>query len=753
MLKRISSFLSIIFAFIWSFVLLVEYWHYNPFYGQALSFFQYQDLLLLLLLLGAGISWGLKNLNRKLALNGLAILGIFIFLDVLTMSFCYGKIASISLNGAGLLMHVGNFLLVTLCVYLIYLVCRVLGIALSTVFPFKVAQVDLPIIQTAFGVLLLTFVLFFLGVFHLLYPFVVAPLLIFVLLFHWKLTVKIIKTTLLQPIPLPGKLNTLGVFSFLFLSLFLVWNFAQLLRPFPMGTDSINLYVNLPSLINDYAGLVDGHQPYNWSLFMSLGLLAFGRVDVVLALSFFGGLMALFALFRLSRKWLDVNYALLCLLLFFSVPMINFLSYMDMKIDMGLLFILLCILILFVNWLSPPSIRKIEKIKKAKVVPLKNKKKGSKFRQSTTVPKKKKEVLPNYLLSLKSFFAQRMPTIFIQHRLLVLMGLLSGFALGIKLTALLIFFALLTALWYAEGGFLAFLSAVSLSFGGAFLLRLDERAMLRGLHEHVGLLQWLLLVFGIALLFYIGKNRKELVLRLMKMSLVLTAFFLLPMIPWLGKNLLETKKVSVGSLLNGKKSTPEMDVKKMGERTKGDSKKVVIPGLYGMPDVSPSQLDKKVDSNGAVREDLHKFMGYEIIPTRYLSIPFDTALKTNQTAFFADVGFLLIILVPILFLFPRKDDSALSEKDKLISRTSLIGLASLLLVISISGAFINRQNISSPQEGLALLASDQNTSFIEKTTKLIHQIALQSYSPVHRFFTSFSSQKDTITYPILMFFY
>ncbi|MGK0363799.1 MAG: hypothetical protein ACI85O_000852, partial [Saprospiraceae bacterium] len=386
------------------------------------------------------------------------------------------------------------------------------------------------------------------------------PLLILILAVNWRATIEIIKKSLFKPLNIEG-LNTIGVFCFLFLSLFLIFDFAQILRPFPAGTDSINLYVNLPKLINDYSGLVAGNQPYNWSLFMSLGLVVFGRIDVVLGLSFLGSFLALIALFRLSRKWLDINYSALCLLLFFSVPMVNFLAYMDMKIDMALLFISLSVLLLFYNWLVPPTISSI--VKKVEKKNLGKKGKGVKSKQ---VKKRLQSSPPFYLVKTKTFFAKKIPPVFIQNRLLVLMGLLAGFGFGIKLTFIFFFFALVTAVWFAEGGLLTFLSAFFLTLGTTFLLKLDAHPLLRSFHKSVDILQWILLVIGLVMAVFLFIKEKEIMIKLLRSSVILSLFFLLPIVPWFGKNYAEAGTLSVEALLNGKQATPVLNFKEIEQK-------------------------------------------------------------------------------------------------------------------------------------------------------------------------------------------
>jgi len=568
MKEKITKVISGIFALIWCTVIFTEYWHYNPNYSRAIQLFQYSDLLIIFIIIGAAFSWFISR-PRKAPLkfiNGLSLFGFMLFLDALTLSFFYGKVEQLNISTAGMMAHLGLFTGVAFCVYLIYLVSRVLGYCLTTIFPIKVSISDLAIIQVALGTASLTFVLFFLGILGALNIFIVAPLLALILAVNWRITIDIIKKTLFKSIKIEG-LNTLGVFCFLFLGLFLIFDFAQILRPFPAGTDSINLYVNLPKLINDYSSLVAGNQPYNWSLFMSLGLVVFGRIDVVLGLSFLGSFLALIALFRLSRKWLDINYSALCLLLFFSVPMVNFLAYMDMKIDMALLFISLSVLLLFYNWLVPPISDPVKVKKETKTVIKKGKKIKTKQKQKTF-----QVITPSYLIKSKTFFAPKIPTVLIQNRLLILIGLLAGFGFGIKLTFIFFFFALVSALWYAEGGLLTFLTAFFLTIGTTFLLELDAHPLLRSFHQSVDVVQWILLAIGLLMAAFLFLKEKATMIKLVRSSLILSICFLLPILPWFGKNYAETESFAIEDLLNGKEATPVLDFKGIKNKLKQQEK-------------------------------------------------------------------------------------------------------------------------------------------------------------------------------------
>ncbi|MDF1695715.1 MAG: hypothetical protein P1U56_07795 [Saprospiraceae bacterium] len=749
--KTLKVFYSI-FTILWIVIIFSEYWRYNPEYGKAIKLFQYADLLIILVGIGAAISWFIKRPRKKPIhfINGLSIFFGLLILDFIAVNRFTAKFSGI--ESSGWMSHVAHIIGVAGILFLVYLLVRVIGKLFTTLLPMSISDSDLPIIQVAIGVMIFTLFMFFIGWIGLLNGFVLVPICLLILFLYWKHSFEIAKHTLISPIKMPENISVVGVFSFLFLAFLLIINFTQILRPFPIGADSLRLYVNLPSLLAEYGSLVGGYQPYNWSLFMSMGLTIFGRVDVVLGLSFLGGFLALIALFRLSRKWLDVNYSALVLLIFYSLPMVSFLSYMDMKIDMGLMFISVVILLLFYNWAKPKKREKDIKI--------------SGFGLSKA----------------RAFFKQRTPVLLKQNGLLIVMGLLAGFAFGIKLSSLFIFLSLIGAIWFFKGGKISFMASFFLILGAVFLLQLDAQPELRQFHENVATIQWSLLFTGIALLVYLFLKQKQKLIDLITSSLIIGSFFILPILPWMTKNLVETGNVSVTSLLNGKKASPIFNLEKLNNRPQKED--VIIPGVYQMPDVpeakkkpeakkepegkkdsegkkkpeakkksegtkKPETKKKKSDRNRnkAVSEDLHRFMGYEKTPIRYLSLPYDVFVKTNIPKFFTDVGYIILLLLPVLFLFPGKEDM---DWKSFLSKFTFIGLSTLLLLISIPSAFLNFNNLSQPNKGLELLKANEPIGFLSTMSDSINSTFLTMYEPINRWVVANIGFSDSITYPLLI---
>ena len=727
MLDKTIKIISIVFAVLWMLIIFTEYWRYNPNYGKAIQSFQYYDLLIILIGIGSLITWYIKKKRKKEIkfLNGLSIFGGILVLDAIAVNRFCAKAPGIDFTTNGLFTHWAHIIGVAFCIFLVYLVVRVIGALFTTILPARVSNADLPLIQVALGIMVFTFLLFFLGLIGLLNAFVIIPICFLLLLFYWRHSYHIFKNTLISSITIPKELNVLGIFSFLFLTIFLTLNFVQILRPFPIGSDSLRLYVNLPNLLAEYGGLVDGNQPYNWSLFMSTGLTVFKRIDVVLGLSFFGGLLSLFALWRLSRKWLDVNFSALVLLLFYSLPMVNFLSYMDMKIDMACMFVSLCILLLYYNWIVPN--------------------KGTHEEMKIKGPG---------LIKANSFLKRRVPSILKKNSLLVLIGLLSGFAFGIKLTILFFFLALLSSIWFFKGGKITFITSFFLCFACTFILRLDAQSGLRQFHDGVDVLQWILLLIGISGIGYLFVKQKKKLISLLTYSLIVGSFFVLPILPWMAKNLSEADQISITSLLNGKKASPVFKLDTPQGSANGEE--IIIPGIYQLPEApiatkstenKRKQVQRKNKGNSAQSEDLHRFFGYEVTPAQYLSLPYDIFVKTNISTFFTDVGFVLFLLFPLLFLFSRRKNV---EWKNGVANLSFMMFSSLLLLIAIPSAFLNQNNIIWPDQGLKILHANESSGLLGGFSDSININFLESYGPINEWFMSMTISGDRITYPIML---
>lgn len=540
--------LGIGFAIFWMIFTFLEYWQYHEETRQALSFFQYTEFVLVFLPFG-GLSIFLfhrfrdKKAGRFLS-TGPGLITYCSLLALMSINvFFYENIGNLLTFQENL-----NFLFsivgVALALYFLVLIFYSSGRMIYRLFA-RSDQENAHLIYIGIGIMVIVALLFLLGIFGALFGFVLWPLLLFLLYLSWRSAWQFIRISVLTPIPVASKISPLGLGILYLLLIFLTMNFVQVVRPFPTGFDAMTHYVNISVLVKDYHGLVAGHGTYNWSLLMSLGLLLFGKMSVTLALSYLGGLFSLFALFQLSRKWLHADYSLLVLLLFYTIPMVSWLSYRDMKVDMGLLFYSLLIVLLFVYWLSaesnppPAPIKKVKKKKKQKSNPAEYKSEpGQRFHH----------LLPGFIT---------------RHPDLSLIGVFMGFALGIKFSALIILLALVPAIAYAIGGRIMFAAATAIVLGFVLLGKLDDQAALRPLHLWADQLQWLLVLLGLGLSVYLFVKQKDSLLKVLRLSIVCIVLSGIFISPWLIKNVVETRSLSLSGLVDGRSAHPKPTIQEI----------------------------------------------------------------------------------------------------------------------------------------------------------------------------------------------
>ena len=511
-----------VFIVFWVGFIFLDYWQNHLQYIIAFHFFRYLDLTVILALLGAGVTGAViyaKKSTRNIGLwvNGLSVflLGLLIILGSVYMF--QRKVMNVDFPVPMDMLRLSvKMFLMTFYTYFIVVSCHALGMYMLRTFRFEMSESARPIVAIAAGIMTWVAVMFVLGIFSLLHWYVLLGLMLVAIVVTGKEAFPFIWKTLFAPLSLNG-VNTLGIASFYILLIVVSLNLLQITIPIPRGWDSVSLYLNVCSLINDYAGLVQGHQPYNWSLFMSLGFIIFDKAEMALSLSFLGGVLSLFALFYLCKNWLkmNVNYALLCVLMFYLIPSIAHQSYLDLKVDLGLLFILLTIVILLIEW------------------------------------QQRVAAIPENAVSLSRAY-------------IILIGLFSGFAIGIKLTALMAFFAVTAVIWWIYNGKTAFLAVFFMMMFAVLLLKLDDMPQLRQFHLQTERFMWIMLALGLVFFVWTAIREREKFLPPLKLSILYTFFFILPIAPWLTKNYIETGgELSTRALTYGKTRTPATSIQSM----------------------------------------------------------------------------------------------------------------------------------------------------------------------------------------------
>ncbi len=509
-----------VFILFWVVFIFLDYWQNHLQYVIAFSFFKYLDLTIVLAVLGVGLVGIVTRAKKKSGtlstwLNGLTIFLLGIIIILISVYLFQRRVMNVKIPVLiDLLRLVLNVSLLAFYTYFIVVACHAVGMYAIGIFRFHIRQAARPIIAIVTGIMAWVAVMFVLGLFGGLKWYILLPMMLTVMLLTRKETFPFVWQTLFKPLPINHQLRPLGIISFYILLIVISLNLLQITIPIPRGWDSVSLYLNLSSLINDYSGLVQGHQPYNWSIFMSLGFILFGKTEVALSLSFLGGILSLHAMYYLCTKWLNinVNYAFLCLLIFYLMPAIGHQSYLDLKVDLGLLFVLLTIVVLLVEW-------------------------QNKLATDSGTPTG-------------------------SHGFIILMGLLTGFAFGVKLTAVMAFFAVAGLIWFVYSGHLAFLAVFCMTVFAILLVKLDDVPKLRQFHLSAETCMFIMLGLGLLLFAWTAFKKRHQFIQPMKLSILYGVFFVLPILPWLAKNYNETGGVlSMQGLLYGKARTPNATIK------------------------------------------------------------------------------------------------------------------------------------------------------------------------------------------------
>lgn len=75
---------------------------------------------------------------------------------------------------------------------------------------------------------------------------------------------------------------------------------------------------------------------------------------------------------------------------------------------------------------------------------------------------------------------------------------------------------------------------------------------------------------------------------------------------------------------------------------------------------------KKAEGNTAIREEIQRYIGYEPLFYRYLTLPYDLTMNSNVQGPFIEIGFLLLLFLPILLMIGFKKRKYLSIISMLI---------------------------------------------------------------------------------------
>lgn len=597
-----------LFCLTWFMMIVSDYLFHHSYFTQGITQLKYWGLLgSLTAILSGGyvLFWGLpfqKSKNTKTKINGLKIYLIFLLLLNCTVVW-YGMSNDLfeSNPGIALLYFNGFNLLLHLAVYYIVAIGYAIGELLLRPFSHYLSGFSHKLVAISLGWSGLVFILVLLGFFQILTPWVLWPVVLLISLLNYRSIWRFSRAVVWDALPV-WRPKIQGLVAVAILLVFTAVNAIGAIKAFPIGFDGAGLYMNITQLISEYHALPAGGQAFNWSVLMSLGEILFGSTAIAILLSSLIGVFCFLAVYGIARLFISPSNSLLAAAIFYTAPFITFHNKYDEKVDLGFLFISLSTLLLLLNFYRK--------------------------RRDTIAPEKEQIKLGRLSLSLEQL-------------IWIFAGWLTGFAFGIKYTALFNAIALVGFLFYRRGGGYAFLGSLLSALSFIFLLGIYRFANFELDQSSPWLLFGVLFLPGVALM---GWGHRKQLPKLWKTTSLASLFLLtagFAFSPWGIKNLTENKQLSVSALVEGKSPTPAVRVKPKyrrqlnasNQQAKGASKKPL-----GRAAASKTQ-----------REEIQRYQGFEQGLPLFLSLPYDLTMNTNlPNQSYLDIGFLWLLLLPLL---------------------------------------------------------------------------------------------------------
>ncbi len=507
------------FSIFWLLIILIEYGNKHFLHRLAFENFKFPGLAVLVISFISLATFVSSNYNKKIGIgkqwNGISmILSFFLFLlFVIYPNFEYGGLQA---SASYLFIAFFKCLGVFLSVAFIWLSGLFAGQWINKKLGFQLHKYHSSYLDLCTGVLVQCCLLLLIAAIGLLNAFVIIPLLLLPFIINYTYLGPFFKKALLAPVFTRTKDSPIVVSLFLLFAFFMSINFITNMAPFPSGFDSRNYYINISRLLGLNGGLIEGYQPYPWSLFIAQGFAAFKSSYVALMLSFSSIVICLYGVFEWCKNYLNLStlHSMMVILAFAIIPAVGNHMFIELKVDFGLMiFQMASVLLLFDI---------IAKYKDEKAVSF-------------------KDLLP----------------------LIIVLGVYSGFATSIKVINLYLIFSIVIICWTIYFRFLGFLSLFMILMGLTIIGDFDAISGLSEYHLSMDIIKYVLFFGGIALFVLLMIRQPKKGMFMVKSTAIYGLIILCMMAPWLGKNYIETKSLSPNKVLFGKAIGPGINMKKL----------------------------------------------------------------------------------------------------------------------------------------------------------------------------------------------
>ena len=373
-------------------------------------------------------------------------------------------------------------------------------------------------------------------------------------------------------------------------------NFISIYRPFPIGWDDLWVYMNFPKILSSSGELLALWKMYMWEIYTSIWFLFWSQTYAFFLNSFswiIASLMLVWVIrMIIPKKDYNFDISLFCVVILLMMPMTVFQLAKDMKLDYGLLLMSIAS-ISWVFWVM----FWIEKIQ--------NKQK-----------------------LLWVFF---------------ILWIITWAAFAIKVTTLLLLLGIFAVIFYSWANIYGFMSFLFLFLGSFTLLNLWSMmnvVLLWGDNLKVPAIICIIIwgVFG-CIWFLKHKNTfSHLVLQIWMLLL----WFVLSLLPWWMKHLLEVSKSEQSFSLNSLIFWVS------------DSFSPAYEDIYTQDELSSMNRNFSawVSQSGTTdNADFWRYFWYEKGINNYLKLPWNLTFQVNQKGEFTDITYIFFALLPISFIY------------------------------------------------------------------------------------------------------
>lgn len=167
---------------------------------------------------------------------------------------------------------------------------------------------------------------------------------------------------------------------------------------------------------------------------------------------------------------------------------------------------------------------------------------------------------------------------------------------------------------------------------------------------------------------------------------------------------------------------------------------ICISVYYTFLDQESLTLDN-VSISDTRREEIQRYFGYEPLLSRYLTLPYDVSINTNQQGSFVDIGYLYLIFLPLILLGLIK---------RPIFKWAAMFSFFIFLTISIKNSYIFADNSRVNAENAADVFNIASHDMLDRILAPIYLGFNTIHSVISPVIDRFSGDQDYITYPLII---